>query len=193
MKVLRSRLPFQAFVCFLLSCTGIPSADVRHSHVEIDLVDGATVVPAGPSDAWYEREIGYSHIAKGDRVVLLARDSDADLRYTDTGSAEFLLVDLPALREGAVWEIGKETWVWFWRGSAWGNWAVRELRGTVFVERRPRNSWAVNVNLSGLRVEVAGGLGTTPEDIRLVHSFVAARMPYDEFRRRYPPVTSWTR
>jgi hypothetical protein len=67
------------------------------------------------------------------------------------------------------------------------------IHNSFRTHRRGGDLWTVQVDLSGRRVEVAGGLGTEPAEVRLHHAFAAAPVSYEDFKRRYPPVTSWTR
>ena len=179
----------------LIGCVSFPVADVRHAHADVDLVDGASVVPAGAEDDYLKQKAGYSHIERGNRVVLLIRDSDAKPEWMDSGSGEFLLVEMPAMSHGGYWKIGEESRVWYWGGSAWGFWNVSGIEGMVSASRSRGTSWSIRVDLTGLRMEggrrVADPHGGDCMSLR--HTFQATPIAFDEFRKKYPPVTGWTK
>jgi hypothetical protein len=131
----------------------MPWADVRHSHAEVDVIQGATVVTGGPQDDALKQNAGYSHIEKGNHLVLLVRDSDAKPGWMDSGSGEFLLVEIPESQEGRTWTIGEEARVWFWGGSAWSFWSARGISGTLRAKSIGENGCDIRVALDCERKE----------------------------------------
>ncbi len=176
----------------LSGCSSFPVADVRHSHADLTFVSGAQAVDvtaAGGATNYLKGLTGFSHLAPGDRCVLVVQDSDSKPGWTDSGTGESLVVEFPASGVRMEWTIGAQSRVWFWKTSAWGFWAVENIRGTVSMRRRDDSSWALHVGLSGSwQPDIGDRL-----DVRVDHTFVGAPIPFDEFKRRFPPVTSWTR
>jgi hypothetical protein len=175
------RAPFILSFVSLLGCSSFPSADVRHAHAQRGIVSGARVeVPAAVDRSPYELPV----ISKGDRAVLVVTDSDAKPGWLDSGTAEWLLIEVPTLKPGS-WSIGKDGAIaWYGRGSGWGQESAEEVRGTVEVQ--PGQSWIFDVRLQGRWRELNGRY--TPIDLR--HRFVARAVAFDEFAKRD---SMWTR
>ncbi len=179
----------------LIGCSSFPVADVRHAHADVDLVEGAAVVAVKEEDDYLKQKAGYSHIERGHRVVLLVRDSDAKPGWMDSGSGEFLLVEVPVLRDGGTWKIGEEGRVWFWGGSAWGFWNVSGIQGVVATSASRGSSWAIRVDLTGVRLEGGRQLADPHggDCISLRYTFQATPIAFEKFSQKYPPVTGWTK
>ena len=187
---MRALIAGAALWVVLSGCSSFPVADVRHSHAKVTLVSGARVVDvsaAGGASDYLKQVTGFSHLAAGDRFVLVVQDSDSKPGWTDSGTGEDLVVEIPAMRDRAEWTVAAESRVWFWKVSAWGFWAVEHVRGTTSVRRQSASTWALHVDISGSwQPDVGERL-----EVRLDHTFVGTPIPFDEFRRQSPPPTSW--
>jgi hypothetical protein len=176
---------------FLLGCSSFPVADVRHPHATVLLISSARVVDAEDADDprdYGAKRTGFSHIAGGDRAVLVALDTDSRPGWTDSGTGEDLIVELQSLRDGSRSTVGQGSRVWLWRTNAWGIYVVQDLRGSIAVGNRGASSWTIDVDLTGtLREEQLRGV------VVLRHTFSATEVSFDEFKRRFPPATGWTR
>ena len=183
------RLLVVAIALLASGCSSFPVADVRHSHATVVLVSGARAIPAesgGDVSGYMAQKTGFSHIIAGDRVVLVAMDSDARPDWIDSGTGEDLVVELPTLSNGTQCAVGQGSRIWFWRMSAWGIYPIEDVRGCISVRERGASTWAIDV-------EVTGVLREAHVVAQLRHTFTLTPISFEDFKRRYPPQTGWTR
>jgi hypothetical protein len=191
LRYMRMRIPSALLLATVAGCSSFPVADVRHSHAEVFLVSGAQAIDtaaAGDNAGYVQKKTGFSHVTTGNRLVLVVQDSDSKPGWLDSGTAEVLVVEIPGLIDGARWAIGKESRAWHWKGSSWGLWPVGDLNGVVYLSRKGDAA-------PDLRIEAEGTINyeREVERVRLRHTFSASPIAFEEFRRRYPPQTTWTR
>ncbi len=172
------------FTATLLGCADFSPG--RHVHEET-LVEGAAVTEGEGKGGLAEAVKGIRIVA-GERVILLVEDSHSRPGWTDSGSGEDLVVELPALRRGATWRIGPDgAHVWMRFTSAWESRHAEGVEGTVRTDTSDGYIWSVRVDLHGRW----GGFVHSEKAYGLRREFTLLPMLFEEFRRRDGGL--WTR
>jgi len=170
----------------LLGCADFSPGRHLHEHEET-LVEGAAVMEGDGKGGLAEAVKGI-RIGAGERVVLLVEDSRSRPGWTDSGSGEDLVVELPALRRGVTWRIkpdGARVWMRF--GSAWESRHAEGVEGTVRTDTSDGYIWSVRLDLRG-RWE---GFVRSEKAFDLRREFTLLPMKFEEFRKRDGGL--WTR
>lgn len=164
----------------LVGCAHFEAASVRHSHADRVLIQGASVAPWDETAHPLKRHTGLSRIDRGDRVVLLVQDSDDRPGWSDSGSSEGLVVEVPSLRRRTSWKIGSGgAHVWMWHHSAWVIWQADGTEGTVETDTVDGYVWSVRVDLHARWA----GARTSEDAVNLHHDFTLLPVSYGEFQR----------
>lgn len=164
----------------LVGCAHFEAASVRHSHAQSVLVQGASVAPWNETAHPLKRHTGLSKIVPGDRVVLLVQESDNRPGWTDSGSSEGLVIELPALERRTSWRLGPEgARAWMWYLSAWEILQAQGVEGAVETDTVDGHVWSVRVDLHARWA----GARISDETLELRHDFTLLPVSYEEFQR----------
>lgn len=164
----------------LFSSCSFPSANVRHEHAERWFVTGAEV------ELKQDSLFNVFNIKQGNYSVLIVRDSDSRKGWTDSGTNETLVIEIPASGQEGEWQVGDGgARVWSRRGSAWGEGEVKAIDGWVRAHRTGGGLWSI-------RVEISGTLEWNRTESRATsvrHTFVVKAVPFERFSSDLP---AWT-
>ncbi len=170
----------------LVGCADISPGRYVHEHDEA-LIQGAAVAQGDGKGGLAEAVKGIRIVA-GERVVLLVEDSRSRPGWTDSGSGEDLVIEVPALRRGATWRVGPDgARVWMSILGAWETGHAEGIDGTVRMDTSDGYIWSVRVELRGRW----DGSVRSEKTVDVRREFTLLPIEFEEFRKRDGGL--WTR
>ncbi len=175
-----------ALLALLAGCAEFSPGRYVHQHDEA-LIQGAAVAQVDGKGGLAEAVTGIRIVAN-ECTVLLAEDDRSRPGWTDSGSSEVLIVEVPALRRKSSWKIAPDgARVWMWYMSAWETRHTEGAEGIVETDTADGYVWSVRVTLHA-RWE---GHVKSEEAVDVRREFTLLPMTYEEFKGRDGDL--WTR